>query len=70
MELTVSTTFYLGQLVYARANHEWAGIITGILLRPGSDGQYHIVYYVTWSDHEECQHYETELLDEKPAFST
>lgn len=58
---SVTTKFALAQLVYLRANSDWAGIVTGILLRP--DGAF--CYFVTWGDHEETQHFECELTDEK-----
>lgn len=55
------TKFELGQLIYLRANIEAAGVITHIVVSLNG-----IKYVVMWGDHEAEEHFETELLEEKP----
>lgn len=54
------TKFELGQLLYLRANMEFAGVVSGLIIRPGL-----ATYLVTWGDHEQTEHLECELLAEK-----
>lgn len=52
--------FPIGTKVYHTLDAEGRGMVTGILLRPGSH-----IYYVTWADRQETPHYEDELTTEK-----
>jgi hypothetical protein len=52
--------FSLGQRVWFALNDEEHGIITGIMFRPSG-----VVYYVTWADKSESNHFEAELAATK-----
>lgn len=54
-----SERFGLGDVVYLRVDGARAGVVTGIMLRPGGR-----TYCVTWDDLDERQHYAAELTVE------
>lgn len=61
MILKVEIEFQLGEMVYLKANENFAGILTGITLRPNNG----IIYHVTWQDSCERTHYDVELSAER-----
>lgn len=52
--------FQLGDIVYLKIRPDDAGMVTGIMFRPGI-----VIYKVTWSFAGECDHYDLELTTEK-----
>lgn len=58
--ISIRTSFGLGGSVYLRARPErLEGLVTGLIVRPGS-----VAYVVAWGDATESNHYDFELSDE------
>lgn len=57
--------YRFGDMVWHRTSGDDAGIVVGLLYRPGT-----MLYEVTWAGRATDHHFECELTSERPFFSS